>query len=368
MRVEAAELRVIRIALLRPFQTSFGTETERIVPILRLFCAGIEGVAEGVMDPLPLFREETTAGALDLLRTVILPRLLRLDLQSPHQLNEEFAFLRGNRMAKAVAEMAVWDLWSRTQAVPLQELLGGSGTRVAVGVSLGIQPSLEATVAIVEEHLTQGYQRIKLKIKPGWDLVPVAAVRAAFPQATLTVDANSAYHLTDTPHLRALDDFSLDYIEQPLAWDDLIDHASLQRELRTPLCLDESILSAADVRKAAQVGAGRVINLKVARLGGLSETIAAHNAALDAGIPVWCGGMLETGIGRAFNIHLATLPNFTKPGDTSSSSRYWERDIIAESLESSSGWMPVPPGPGTGVHLDLPFLDSLTLQKEWIRP
>jgi O-succinylbenzoate synthase len=221
---------------------------------------------------------------------------------------------------------------------------------------------------MVQQHLEQGYRRIKLKIKPGWDVALVEHIRTAFPAADLTVDANSAYTLADLPTLRALDPFHLDYIEQPLGYDDLFDHAKLQRQLQTSICLDESILSAEDARKALEAGAGRVINIKVGRVGGLLEARRVHDVAQAFGAPVWCGGMLETGIGRAFNIHLATLPNFVKPGDTSSSSRYWKQDIIHEPLETRDGWMPLPPGPGTGVTLNLPFLDSITSTREILRP
>ncbi len=368
MKIELAELRVVHVELLRPFETSFGVETGRLVPILRLFAGGVEGVAEGVMDPLPLFREETIAGALALVKDVFLPRILGAELKGPQDVPPLLAPFRGNRMAKALVEMAVWDLWARSLNQPLAALLGGVRSAIPVGVSLGIQKSFEATRELVQQHLEQGYQRIKLKIKPGWDVAMVAHVRAAFPDADLTVDANSAYSLADLPTLLALDPFGLDYIEQPLAYDDLYDHAKLQRQLRTALCLDESILSAEDARKALEAGSGRVINIKVARVGGLLEARRVHDTASAFGAPVWCGGMLETGIGRAFNIHLATLPNFSKPGDTSSSSRYWKRDIVNEPLETQQGWMALPPGPGTGVTLDLPYLETITSTCEAIRP
>lgn len=364
MRIEAAELRVFQIRLLFPFQTSFGVKTERTVPLLRLFSDGLEGCAEGVMDPMPLYREETIAGAINLLQQTLIPRVMGVEFSHPEHVSRLFASLRGNRMAKSVVEMAAWDLWARQQAQPLWRVLGGDGQPVPVGVSLGIQPSLEATAEIVGKHLEQGYQRIKLKIKPGWDIRMLSFVRERYPRAMLTADANSAYTLADTALLRQLDPLLLDYIEQPLAFDDLIDHAALQAQLSTAICLDESIQSAADVRKALQIRAGRVINIKTARMGGLEEVRRAHEIASREQIPLWCGGMLETGIGRAFNIHLATLPGFTKPGDTSSASRYWKRDIIQENLEADHGWMPVPAGAGTGVHLDLPFLDRLTLSKE----
>jgi O-succinylbenzoate synthase len=368
MKIETAELRVIHMELLHPFETSFGVETGRIVPVLRLFSGGLEGISEGVMDTLPLFREETIPGALTLLRETFLPRILGVDLQGPQDIQVLLAPFRGNRMAKAIVEMAVWDLWAKSLGQPLGIVLGGVRTAIPVGVSLGIQKSIEATCETVGRHLAQGYQRIKLKIKPGWDVGMVAPVRAAFPEAVLTVDANSAYTLTSLPILRALDQLNLDYIEQPLAYDDIFDHAKLQRQIQTAICLDESILSAEDARKALECGAGQVINVKVARVGGHLEARRVHDVAAAFGAPVWCGGMLETGIGRAHNIHLASLPNFTKPGDTSSSSRYWKRDIIHEALETHNGLMAVPQGMGIGVSLDIPFLDSITSSREMLRP
>ena len=261
---------------------------------------------------------------------------------NPQALAQTLAPYRGNNMAKAMVEMAAWDLWARTLGVPLWQLLGGVRDRVAVGVSLGIQADAAATVDAVTRHAEQGYRRIKLKIKPGWDVQPVAAVRAAFPDIRLTVDANSAYTLADTRVFQALDEFQLDYIEQPLAFDDLIDHAALQARIQTPLCLDESITGAQDARKALGLDAGRVINIKVGRVGGHAEAQRVHDVSQAFGVPVWCGGMLESGIGRAHNIHLSTLANFTKPGDTASSSRYWAHDTVQEPLEMVDGYQVVP--------------------------
>ncbi len=366
MILESAELRIVKLRLLRPFETSFGVQTERTIPLLTLRAQGLEGYAEGVMEELPLYREETIAGALALVKNALLPRLADQDLSGPQEIWDRFAMFRGNRMAKALVEMAFWDLWAKSLGQPLGKLLGGTRAAIPVGVSLGIQKSLEATRDQIQKHLAQGYRRIKLKIKPGWDVKLIEAMRGFFPDAVLTVDANSAYTLADIQVMQALDRFNLDYIEQPLAYDDIADHARLQQRLNTAICLDESILSAEDTRKALQMGAGRVINIKVGRVGGHLQARRVHDVAQSFSAPVWCGGMLESGIGRAHNIHLATLPNFTKPGDTSSSSRYWKRDIIREPLESKNGLMPVPQGPGIGVTLDLPFLDSVTISKETI--
>jgi O-succinylbenzoate synthase len=368
MKIDSAEIRIIQLNLLHPFETSFGVQTARTIPILTLYGEGLEGYAEGVMEEAPLFREEYVDGALPLIKEHLLPRVLGADLHTPQELLERFAPMRGNRMAKALVEMAFWDLWAKSLNSPLCHLIGGSRTAIPVGVSLGIQKSLEATRDIVEKHLAQGYQRIKLKIKPGWDVAMIRTIRQAFPEATLTVDANSAYSLSDIQLLQQLDEYRLDYIEQPLAFDDIIDHARLQSVLKTSICLDESILSPEDARKALEAKAGRVINIKVGRVGGHLQARRVHDVAQSFGAPVWCGGMLESGIGRAHNIHLATLPGFSKPGDTSSASRYWQKDIINEALETKDGWMPVPQGPGIGVTLDRAFLDSVTLSREVIRP
>lgn len=367
MKIDSAELRIIRLQLLRPFETSFGVETERTIPLLTLFSQGLEGYGEGVMEVLPLYREEYVSGAVALLKEALLPRVLRTALQTPQDVLDRMAMFRGNRMSKALVEMAFWDLWAKSLNLPLGRLLGGSREAIPVGVSLGIQKTLEATREQIQKHLDQGYQRIKLKIKPGWDTNLIGYIRKEFPQATLTVDANSCYSLAELHILRDLDQYQLDYIEQPLAYDDLIDHAKLQAQLKTAICLDESILSPEDARKGLKIGAGRVINIKVGRVGGHLEARRVHDVAQSFGAPVWCGGMLESGIGRAHNIHLATLPNFTKPGDTSSSSRYWKQDIINEPLETRGGFMPVPQGVGIGVTLNRPFLDSLTVYKEVIR-
>lgn len=267
-------------------------------------------------------------------------------------------------MAKAMVEMAFWDLWAKSLNVPLKVLLGGTGDHVDVGVSLGIA-SIETTLERVGEAVSQGYKRTKLKIRQGHDVKLVEAVRKQYPDIKLTVDANTDYGLSDLPILLALDDFALDYIEQPLAFDDIHDHAKVQALLRTAICLDESIRTSVDARKALEAGAARVINIKVGRVGGFSEARAIHDVSAAFDAPVWCGGMLESGIGRAHNIHLATLKNFSKPGDTSSASRYFQRDIINEPLEAVNGEMAVPGnGAGIGVTLDYDYLDTVTQHQE----
>lgn len=366
--IEAAELRVVNLPLLTPFVISTGTMTDKTFPLLVLRGEGLEGIAEGVMDPTPDYLEETIAGSMGFLRDVLLPRLVGKRFASPYELAPILDPWRGNRMAKAMVEMAFWDLWTKSLNIPLKAGLGGVRTAVDVGVSLGITP-VSRTLERVAEAVEQGYRRTKLKIARGHDIEIVRAVREKFPDIKLTVDANTDYGLVDLPTLRQLDEFALDYIEQPLAVDDIHDHAQVQAALKTAICLDESIRTPVDARKALAARAARVINIKVGRVGGFAAARAIHDVSAAFGAPVWCGGMLESGIGRAHNIHLATLANFTKPGDTSSASRYFKRDIINEPLEAMNGKMPVPSaGPGIGVTLDYDYLDTVSDHTEEFRP
>ncbi|HQY45257.1 MAG TPA: o-succinylbenzoate synthase [Paracoccaceae bacterium] len=359
LTIDGAEIRLVRLPLVTPFTIATGTMTEKLFPLVRLFSGTHEGVAEGVMDPLPDYLEETTAGAMDFLSTVLLPGFVGKSFAHPQALARQLTAWRANHMARATVEMAFWDLWARSLNLPLQTVLGGEGDAIDVGVSLGIGP-VDQTIGRVRDHLGQGYKRIKLKIKQGHDLALVRAVRETFPDAHLTVDANCDYTLADAALLARLDDFALDYVEQPLAWDDIHDHATLQARMQTPICLDESIRTVAHARKALQTDAARVINIKVGRSGGYTSSLAIHDLCAAFDVPVWCGGMLESGIGRAHNIHLSTLPNFRKPGDTSSASRYFHRDIIVERLETKDGRMPVPAGAGSGVTLDHDFLATVS--------
>lgn len=360
LRIEAAELRLVRLPLVTPFTIATGTMTEKLFPLLTLRADGIEGHAEGVMDPLPDYLEETVTGAMHLLSEVLLPQVLGQSFPHPDALARRLAQWRGNHMARATLEMAFWDLWAKSLDLPLRTVLGGEGDSVAVGVSLGIAP-VASTLASVALHLQQGYRRIKLKVRPGHDIALLRAVRREFPEAHLTVDANCSYTLADTGVIGQMDAFDLDYIEQPLGWDDIHDHALLQSRIRTALCLDECIRTVEHARKALACDAARVVNIKVGRVGGHSEARRIHDLCQAFAVPVWCGGMLESGIGRAHNIHLSTLPNFTRPGDTSSASRYFTRDIIEERLETENGLMPVPQGPGIGVHLDRDYLAKASL-------
>lgn len=368
LRIDQAELRLIELPLIQPFTIATGTMTRKVFPLVVLHGEGFEGYAEGVADVLPDYLPETIASSMMLLRDVLLPQLVGHSFENPQAVERLIRPWRDHQMAKATVEMAFWDLWAKVQGLPLRSVLGGTKTEVEVGVSLGIR-DIPRTMADVAQHVQQGYRRIKLKVMPGHDLRLLEAVRHDFPDIHLTVDANCSYTMADLQVLRALDGFGLDYIEQPLAWNDLHDHARLQAMMATPICLDECIRSVADCRKALASDAGRVINIKVGRLGGHVEARRVHDLCQAWDVPVWCGGMLEAGIGRAHNIHLSTLEQFTKPGDTSSSSRYFHRDIVAEKLETDNGLMPVPAnGAGIGVTLDWDFLNSVTTTTESFAP
>ena len=359
MHVDEVELRVVHLPYKSVFKTSFAAETEKTAVIVTVKSGGVEGYGEGVMDMLPAYREESIPGALHLLREALIPALLNNDLDDPMTLVDTWKGWRGNPMAKSALELAVWDCHARQLDVPMQTLLGGERTEIPVGASLGMNPVPE-TVASVGRHVEQGYKRIKLKIEPGWDVDLLSAVRAEFPDIELTVDANSAYTLDDIDILKKIDQFGLHYIEQPLHWDDLVDHATLAPQMETPLCLDETLTSPARVKAALDLAACKVVNVKVGRVGGLAATKRIHDLCVDRRVPMWCGGMLETGIGRAHNIHVATMPGFVYPGDTASASRTYARDITEQALEATDGIMPVPHGPGIGVTLDRRFLDTVT--------
>lgn len=367
LTIDSAELRLVRLPLLNPFVISTGTMYERVFPLLILRSGAYEGYAEGVMDPFPDYLGETIPAALALLRDLFLPMIVGKSFANPAALQDLLTPWRGHQMTKATVEMAFWDMWAKSLNLPLGVLLGGSGDSVDVGVSLGIG-EIDDTVARVADHHSQGYKRIKLKTRPGHDVTLIAAVRDAFPDIRLSIDANACYSLADTPMLQKLDDFDLEYIEQPLAWDDIQDHATLQKRIRTPICLDECINSVQACRQALQADAARVVNIKVARSGGYHAALRMHDLCAAFDVPVWCGGMLESGVGRAHNIHLSTLPNFRKPGDTSSASRYFARDIVVEKLETADGRMPVPQGAGIGVHLDHDFLSEVTTSTETFAP
>jgi O-succinylbenzoate synthase len=357
------ELRLIELPLVRPFRTSFGEETTKSCILVRVETDEGVGWGECVAGSRPDYSEEFNASAWLALRDHLAPALLGKDIR-PADVAGVTGWVRGNRMAKAALEMAVLDVWLREQEISLARHLGVERDRVPCGVSIGIASSLDELLERVAAHLAEGYRRIKLKIQPGTDVEPVAAVRAAHPDVALSVDANAAYTIEDASALRELEAFGLLMIEQPLAYDDLVEHAKLQRTLRTPVCLDESIRSAADAAAALELGACRIVNVKQGRVGGLLEAQRIHDLALAQDAPVWCGGMLETGIGRAANLALAALPGFTLPGDTSASARYFDADVTEPFVMDPDGTMAVPPGPGIGVEPLPDRLAEVTVRTE----
>jgi o-succinylbenzoate synthase len=368
MKIERVELFRVRVPLKFRFETSFGSEQELSKVILVLHADGLEGYGEGTANNDPGYSYETSDTIFLALRDYILPQVLGRDFATPAQLLHALRHVRGHNMAVATLESALWDAQAKAANLPLWHLLGGQRTEHPVGASLGIQKSLEETVEIAERHAQEGYKRLKFKIKPGWDVAPLRAVREALPDMALTVDANSAYRLTDARVFYELDELGLDYIEQPLAHDDLVDHAKLQTMLTTPICLDESVHSPEDARKGLELGSGRIINVKMGRVRGHLMARRVHDVAQSFGAPVWCGGMLELGIGRAHNLHLSSLEGFTLPGDTASASRYWEADIVDRWLDAAKGVQRIPEGPGIGVGLDRAALDKVTVERLELRP
>ncbi|QWF83527.1 o-succinylbenzoate synthase [Amycolatopsis sp. CA-230715] len=369
MRLAEVELRRIRLPLLAPFRTSFGAEFDRDILLIGVVTEdGVRGWGECVAGHSPLYSSEHVAGAHQVIQDVLLPRLWPLPDVRAHRAEAALAPVQGHRMAKAAIEMALLDAELRTVGVPLAEHLGAVREAVPAGVSVGIADSLPELLDSVAGFLDAGYRRIKLKIEPGWDVTAVRAVRERFGDIGLQVDANAAYSLADANHLAELDQFGLSLIEQPLAEDDLRGHAALARRLRTPICLDESITSARAAADAVALGACQIVNIKSGRVGGLLEARRVHDVCAANGLPVWCGGMLETGIGRAANVALAALPNFRLPGDTSASDRYWRRDVVTEPFVLRDGSVRVPEGPGLGVEVDEAWLAELTTSVDRVRP
>ena len=367
--IDSLELRQIRLPLITPFESNFGVEVAKEALLVTLKKEGVAAYGECVAAREPRYSEETIASATYIIKKYLAPLLFREDLEHPSNFIELSHWVRGNNMAVAAVEMALWDLQAKFQAKSLTELIGGGKKEVAVGVSIGFQPSTDRLVDAVSSYVNEGYRRMKIKIRPGYDLEPVRALRRKFPGVPLQVDANSTYQLSDLEVLKELDAFQLLMIEQPLAHDDIVDHSKLQKQLSTPICLDESIAGPDAARKAIEIEACRVINVKPGRVRGLLWSKAIHDFCLASGIAIWCGGMLETGIGRAFNVGLATLPGFTLPGDISASKRYFRRDIITKDFElTKDGTLMVPDGPGIGVELDQRFLDTCTTAREILTP
>lgn len=361
IRVDGVEIRLVRLPLLEPFETSFGKVDSRLIFLICLKAEGLHGWGEVVASEQPLYSYETAGTAFHVIKDFFAPAMLAEPIAGLDDLAGRFARFRGHNMAKAGLELAYMDLLAQINKQSLATLIGGERKHIAVGVSLGIQPTPAQLLKRVERYLGLGYQRIKLKIKPGWDVEIVDEVRRAYPNILLSVDANSAYTLADVDHLRKLDDFDLLMIEQPLQSDDIVDHAKLQRLLKTSLCLDESIVSRRHAQAALDLESCRIINLKIGRVGGYSEALAIHDLCVARGIPVWCGGMLESGIGRAHNIALASLRGFTLPGDISASSRYFAADLISpEVTVASDGTVAVPDKVGLGFEVELGFIERQT--------
>ena len=361
LRIDGIELRLVRLELVEPFETSFGRVSSRLIVLVRMEGEGLEGWGEIVAGEQPLYSYETVGTAVHVVRDFFAPAILRAPVRGLDDLAGRLDAFRGHPMARAGLQLAFVDLLARSRGESISRVLGGSQDRIPAGVSLGIQGRVEDLLERIERYVALGYRRIKLKIKPGWDVDVVAEARRRNPEIPLSVDANAAYTLADRDHLRLLDRYGLQMIEQPLEHDDLIDHAQLQRTLNTLICLDESIGGVRAARQALDLGSCGVVNLKVGRVGGYSQALAIHDLCLSRGVPVWCGGMLESGVGRAHNIALASLPGFSMPGDISASRRYFARDIISPEVEvSTNGMVEVPRGAGLGYEVDRDFVDAAT--------
>ena len=368
MRLCEATLREIQMPLVRPFETSFGRTTDRRILLVEVNVDGVTGWGECVAGERPSYSPETIETAWHILRDFIWPALVRKEFTAATEVWPMLAAIRGHHMAKAAMEAAIWDAEARQKSLPLWKLLGGTLKEIPCGVSIGIQENDDELERVVEKELAAGYQRIKIKIKPGYDVEPVARLRRRFPKIRLMVDANSAYGLEDASRLRELDPYYLMMIEQPLGWDDIWSHAELQRQLTTPICLDECIHTEEHAQAALALGACRIINMKLGRVGGFTPARRIHDLCLQHDIPVWCGGMLESGIGRAHNIALSTLANFKLPGDVTASKRYWAEDVIdPEVTVTPQGTIQAPRGPGIGFEPRRERIEALTVRREVLR-
>jgi O-succinylbenzoate synthase len=363
MKIERATLREMPLRLKEFFEISSGGSQDRRVLLLTLEGDGLEGWSECVASNDPSYSYETTETAWHILTDFILPSIVGRDIEGPEEALTPASWIRGHGMSKAAVEMAAWDMAARADGVSLSKKLGGTRDAVSVGVSVGIKPNDEVLHEQVAGFIEDGYARVKIKIKPGRDVEVLAGLRKAFPDVAFMADANSAYTLADVDRLKELDALDLMMIEQPLRYDDLLHHARLQQQIDTPVCLDESIKTVGDTELALELGSGRIINIKPGRVGGLGTSRRIHDMMQSAGLAVWCGGMLESGVGRAHNVALASLPGFTLPGDISASRRYWAQDIVSPEFEVSDGEMKVPTGPGIGVEIDVERIESLTTRK-----
>jgi O-succinylbenzoate synthase len=365
MKLRKITLREIHLPLIAPFETSFGQTSLRRILLVETDVDGVAGWGESTAGEDPYYSYETVETAWHVIRDFLWPILKGKKLGSASEVWDLFARVRGHNMAKGGLETAIWDAEAKQKNLPLAKLLGGVREEIPCGVSIGIQPTIDTLIGKVEKELGAGYQRIKIKIKPGMDVEPARALRERFPRIRLMVDANSAYRLEDAPLLKQLDAFYLIMIEQPLGWDDIYSHAQLQRQLDTPICLDECIHDIEHARAAIEIGACRIINMKLGRVGGHTAARRIHDLCQAKSIPVWCGGMLESGIGRAHNIAMSTLANFTLPGDVSASRRYWDEDIIEPEVEvTQQGTIRVPSAPGIGYKPRIDRIDLLTRRVE----
>jgi o-succinylbenzoate synthase len=367
MKIEAITLHEIRMPLVHFFETSFGRTTSRRILLVNVHCEGVNGWAECVASENPYYSDEWIESAWITIRSFLAPALIGKNISQGRECAPLMSQVRGHRMAKAVLENAVWDAEAKQKRQPLWKLLGGTRSEIPCGVSIGIQDSVEQLLEKVETELAAGYQRIKVKVKPGWDVNVLERIRSRWPEILLSCDANSAYRLEDTEHLRKFDQFNLLMIEQPLWNDDIYFHARLQKQLRTRICLDESIRNARDAAAAIELNACGIINIKVGRVGGFSEAKRIHDLAQSHNIPVWCGGMLESGVGRVHNIALSTLENFRLPGDVSASARYWKEDIVEPAVQvTPQGTIPVKDTTGTGYQVREDLIEKLSVRTETI--
>ena len=365
MKIDRIGLCELQMPLVHFFETSFGRTTTRRIVLVRVDADGLTGWGEVTAGEEPFYSYETPETAWHILRDFLIPWTLGKDWSAPSDVAARFRPIRGHNMAKAALENALWDIAAQQKNLPLAKLVGGTLAEIPCGVSIGIQTSIAELLEKIERELAAGYQRIKVKVKPGWDVNVLEAIRTRFPRILLMADANSAYSLADVAHLKEFDRFYLMMMEQPLGWDDLLDHAKLQREIATPICLDESIHNADDARQAIEIGACKIINIKLGRVGGFTAARQVHDVCRARNVPVWCGGMLESGIGRAHNIAMSALPGFTLPGDVSASKRYWGQDIIdPEVTVSAQGTIHVPQAAGLGYTPNLERIEKLTGQKE----
>jgi O-succinylbenzoate synthase len=365
MFIRQVEMRELRMRLLHPFETSFGATQDRHIVLLKVTDGSRAGWGEVTAAEGPFYSYETWETAWHVLRDYIVPQLIGKELETAEGFPSVVRGIRGHKMAKAGLETALWDLQAKTQGVPLWNMLGGKRRQIDCGVSIGIQPSIDTLLAKIDTEVRSGYRRIKIKIKPGWDVDVVRQVRLAFPGIQLMADANSAYTLADVEVFKKMDKFNIMMFEQPLHHEDIIDHAELQRQIDTPVCLDESIHSADDARKAIRIGACRIVNIKLGRVGGHREAREVHDVCRDNGVPVWCGGMLESGIGRAHNVAMSSLDNFSLPGDVSASKRYWAEDIIDPPVEvSPEGQITQLDAPGIGYTVKEDLISRLTVRSQ----